>query len=181
MKKTFLILSVVGGISATNAYAAQISTAITNEPTQKAGYAIAYKCPNGCYVVKSGSNNGDTGTVTISCSDGNGKDCGEPKVVVIEGYSVQAIPGATDVSVQAISQVISSATDVPVKPSSLATDVGAKRKIDLNFSSQPNRVPAGRIRSAKSANSITVGNPKKIVYKEIVFDDGTEEFEDFEM
>lgn len=74
MKKSFLIVSALGAIIATNGFAVGSQDVVT-----------VYVCPEGCHqrVDYTGPSNGGTGVQTVRCVDANMNDCGKPEVHII--------------------------------------------------------------------------------------------------
>ena len=170
MKKTFLILGVIAGISSANAIAAQVDTAWTKPSAATDGYSIAYTCPYGCSATSTGrtSHNrdeaGGTMAVKIVCTynEGNGhKDgeyCGEPTVVELD-YSIKS------------QQAAGAAKNIE-----LSKEVNFTESLEVP-ASKLDRRPEKSHPKARAAIQV----PKKIIYKEITFDDAPEELDDFGM
>ena len=168
MKKTFLMLGIIAGISSTNTYAAQTSTIGTKPVQADDGLLIAIKCPEGCKPHRQGgpSMDGASETTpirheTITCITHDGADCGEPqKVVIIEGgYSIKS------------QQAAGAAKNIE-----LSKEVNFKESLEVP-ASKLDRRPEKSHPKARAAIQV----PKKIIYKEITFDDAPEELDDFGM
>ena len=76
MKKSFLILGLMGGICAIDGFAARVASQ---------DVVIAYSCPAGCYLDFSNARAGSGGLSSAGCYyASNGSYCGDPTYVIVD-------------------------------------------------------------------------------------------------
>ena len=76
MKKSFLILGLMGGICAIDGFAARVASQ---------DVVIAYSCPAGCYLDISNARTGTAGVSSVGCYYTNiGSYCGDPTYVIVD-------------------------------------------------------------------------------------------------
>ena len=83
MKKSFLMLGILGSVCAIDAFAARTASNLSSQDV-----VVAYACPAGCYADVSKAQAGSAGITSIACYYyENGAFCGNPTITILETES----------------------------------------------------------------------------------------------